>query len=352
MSCASENDTCGTSSCGGDSRSKDWLFLSTSAIVAIAFVLYFVAPDLPYVHHFSHAVVELLKTMWWGIVLGILSIGVMHNTPREWFQASLGRGDKATDLFRAAFAGLFLDVCSHGILMVAAKLYERGISAAQVMTFLIASPWNSLTLTFVLAALVGWFWTLMFILGSAVIALITGFIYKSLVERGVLPENPNQVDVPEDYDLKKEVGTRLKSINWRPGLLADIARQGLVESRMVLRWLFLGLILAAAIKAYIPTEFLTTYFGPGLLGLVLTLVATTIIEVCSEGSAPIASELVGRAGAPGNGFTFLMAGVATDYTEILVLRETTKSWKLTLFLPLITIPQVLLLGAIMNMAAG
>jgi len=55
-----------------------------------------------------------------------------------------------------------------------------------------------------------------------------------------------------------------------------------------------------------------------------------------------------RAGAVGNGFTFLLAGVATDYTEIMVLKETTKSWKTAFFLPLVTVPQVLAIGYLLN----
>ena len=50
------------------------------------------------------------------------------------------------------------------------------------------------------------------------------------------------------------------------------------------------------------------------------------------------------------GFAFLMAGVSTDYTEIMVLRGVTKSWRIALSLPLLTVPQILLLGWIMNMA--
>jgi uncharacterized membrane protein YraQ (UPF0718 family) len=70
--------------------------------------------------------------------------------------------------------------------------------------------------------------------------------------------------------------------------------------------------------------------------------------VCSEGSSPIAADLLTRAKAPGNGFTFLMAGAATDYTEIMVLRETTQSWKAALILPALTVPQVLLIGWALN----
>ena len=55
-----------------------------------------------------------------------------------------------------------------------------------------------------------------------------------------------------------------------------------------------------------------------------------------------------RARAPGNGFTFLMAGVATDYTEVMVVKDTTKSWKIALLLPLLTVPQVLVIGWLMN----
>lgn len=84
------------------------------------------------------------------------------------------------------------------------------------------------------------------------------------------------------------------------------------------------------------------------MGLGMTLLVATVLEVCSEGATPLAADFMTRASAPGNSFTFLMAGVATDYTEIMSLRETTGSWKVALFLPLITVPQIVLLGIILN----
>jgi uncharacterized membrane protein YraQ (UPF0718 family) len=56
-----------------------------------------------------------------------------------------------------------------------------------------------------------------------------------------------------------------------------------------------------------------------------------------------------RAAAPGNAFTFLMAGVATDYTEVMTLRDTTRSWKIALALPLVTVPQVIVIGLLLNL---
>ena len=44
-----------------------------------------------------------------------------------------------------------------------------------------------------------------------------------------------------------------------------------------------------------------------------------------------------------------MSGVAVDYTEIVILKDTTKSWKIALFLPLITVQQVIIVVALLNM---
>ena len=117
---------------------------------------------------------------------------------------------------------------------------------------------------------------------------------------------------------------------------------------MVLRWLLFGVVLAAGIRALIPADVFADWFGPTLLGVLLTVIAATIIEVCSEGSVPIAADLVTRASAPGNGFTFLMAGAATDYTEIMSLKDTTGSWKLALMLPILAVPQTLFIAVLLN----
>ena len=63
---------------------------------------------------------------------------------------------------------------------------------------------------------------------------------------------------------------------------------------------------------------------------------------------PVASDILNRAHAPGNSFAFLMTGVSTDYTEIMSIKETTRSWKIAFFLPLVTIPQIVMVAIIIN----
>ncbi|MBX2834270.1 MAG: permease [Micavibrio sp.] len=348
-SCCSPKTKEPSESCHDDhAKSVDWIMYASLALIVPAIIVHMAGLEVPYFTHFAHSALELLKTMWWGIALGLLTVGLMNKIPREYFVKTMGAGNKPIDIFKAAIAGVLLDLCNHGILVISGKLYERGLSAAQVLTFLVSSPWNSLTLTFVLISLIGLKWTLIFTAASMVIAILTGFVFMVLVKRGVLSENPNTIDIPDDFSIRADFKSRMKG--WRPNKAwaCDIARDGWNEGQMIVRWILFGTVIAAAMNAFIPEDIFADYFGPTIIGLAITIIAATIIEVCSEGSAPIAAEIMNSGGAVGNGFAFLMAGVATDYTEIMVVREFTKSWKIALFLPLITLPQIILLGWIMN----
>ena len=216
------------------------------------------------------------------------------------------------------------------------------------MAFLIASPWNSFTLSLILIALVGLPYTLLFIVGSMLIAWVSGWMFEGFVRRGVLPKNMAQADYDHDFKVWPELKSQLKVNHFSASNLFAMFWQGLKESKMVIRWVLFGVVLLSLIRAFVEPEQFGIWFGATVSGLFLTLLATTLIEVCSEGSSPIAADLVNQAKAPGNGFVFLMAGASTDYTEIMALKDTTSSWKIALFLPLVTVPQVLFIGWLMN----
>lgn len=296
----------------------------------------------------SSSVFELINTMWWGVAIGIVLVAILSKIPREFVMSTLGNKRGFNGIMRATAAGLLLDLCSHGILMVGAKLYERGASIGQVIAFLIASPWNSFSLTLILIALIGLPWTLAFIGLSMLIAIISGLLFDFLVKRQILPDNPAKIDLPADFRFWADAKKRLATTNFTLEFFLSMAVTGFKDSRMVLRWILFGVLLASLVRAFVSPEQFGTYFGPTLAGLGLTVLVATILEVCSEGSTPIAADLLTRAGAPGNSFAFLMTGVATDYTEIMILKDTTKSWKVALFLPLLTVPQVLAVAWLMN----
>ena len=340
--------------CHANVDKPDWLLRVCAVLFIVLYAAYLgLGESLPagWPMLLAHSVFELANTIWWGVVIGIVMIAILGKVPREFVMSVLGTRRGIQGIWRATFAGVLLDLCSHGILMVGAKLYERGASAGQVMAFLVASPWNSFSLTLILIALIGLPWTIGFIVFSMVIAFLTGLIFDFFVARGTLPSNPQQVDLPENFKFWPEARSQFAQTNFSWVYVRDAMVDGLVESKMVLRWILFGVLLASAVRAFIAPETFTTYFGPTLLGLGVTIAFATILEVCSEGSTPIAADILTRAGAPGNSFAFLMGGVATDYTEIMVLKDATRSLKMALFLPPITVPQVLLLAWLINQYA-
>lgn len=341
-------------SCCGSKKSHkhrtDYLFLIGLVGVFVGYILHLSGVSSGLLGEFASSIFRLLNQMWWGLALGVIALGFIGKIPKEIVQGFMGRNDSFSGILRACVAGLFLDLCNHGILMVAAKLYERGVSYGQVLAFLIASPWNSLSLTLILFSLIGVKWTLLYILGSLIIAIATGWFAVIIGKRFQLPTNPNSISLESDYNLKNHIKRSWSSAKINRHFLTSALLSGLKESKMIVKWILVGTLLAACLATFVPPHVLSNYFGPSFLGVILTLGVATVVEVCSEGSAPIASELVTGANAPGNGFTFLMAGAATDYTEIAILRQVTGSWKLTLLLPILTIPQVIMLGWFMNMS--
>ncbi|MEL6997868.1 MAG: permease [Pseudomonadota bacterium] len=322
-------------------------------IIAVSLAASLIVPhEAPFgLGTFVHSIHETMSVMWWGVLIGMVAVGLIDRVPREYVIGIVGREQSSASVVRAVFAGLFLDLCNHGVLMVGAKLYERGASLGQVFAFLIASPWNSLSITIIIGILMGWQWMAVFILSSLLIAFVTGVIVEALERRGHVKPNPNRIDLPVDFSVWRAAKAGLRAQRYDLEFVQDVARRSVTASRMVLRWLFFGVVLAAFIQTAVPTEIFQAWFGPTVLGLFATLIAATVIEVCSEGSVPIAADLMNRADAPGNAFTFLMAGAATDYTEVMVLREVVGRLKAALLLPLLTVPQVVAIGWLLNGSA-
>ena len=345
--------SCHQPACHTDTGTKrDYLLIVSAAIILFFYILIYLPEGISFriqwLDAFALAIHSLVNTMAWGVLLGIMFMGLIGRVPREFVISILGEKAGIKGILRASLAGVLLDLCSHGILMIGAKLYQRGASTAQVMAFLISSPWNSFSFTLILWAMVGFKWMLTFLLLSMLIAIVSGLIFEQLEKRKILPANPNRINLPDNFDFITAAKEGIKNTKFDAKFFSDTAWNGLLDSRMVLRWIFFGVIIASLIRASVSPDLFQTWFGATLTGLGLTLLVATIMEVCSEGTLPVAADLLTRANAPGNSLTFLMAGVSTDYTEIMVLKETTKGWKIPLFLPLITLPQILIIAILLN----
>jgi uncharacterized membrane protein YraQ (UPF0718 family)/YHS domain-containing protein len=331
--------------------SKRPIFSSKLFIVSIAVCLIIITSlFIPSLTPFRKAFFIYVKTIWWAVMLGLLLGGIIdYYIPSEYISKLLSRRGPAT-IFKAVGLGFLMSACSHGILALSIQLHKKGASNPAVVSFLLASPWANFTITLMLLGFFG-LKGLMIIVAAIIIAVNTGFIFMFLEKRGLTEKNKNTIEVASQFSIIQDIRTRAK--NYRFNLVTlgkdttGVIKGVFALSEMVLWWIILGIVIASFAAAYIPTHIFHKFMGPTILGLFVTLALATVIEVCSEGSSPLAFEIYRQTHALGNSFTFLMAGVVTDYTEIGLLWMNVGR-RVALWLPLVTVPQVILLGLIFN----
>ena len=329
---------------------KERLFI-VGTIVTILFISsYFIDILNPFYESFKFYII----LMWIPIIAGFLVGGVIdYFIPNEYIEKYLSRHNKKTILYAMAF-GFLMTACCHGILAIAIEIYRKGASTSAIVAFLLASPWANLPITILLF---GFFGThaLIIIFSALLIAFTTGMIFLQLEKRGWVEcdkcQRGEDIAVHSDFSIKEDIKKRIKNYYFTKNNIIKAFKGTMKGSwtltKMIMWWIIIGMTIAALADAYVPAHLFVTYMGPSLLGLFITLALATIIEVCSEGSSPLAFEIFNKTGALGNSFTFLMAGVATDYTEIGLIYQNIGK-KAALWIPIITIPQILILSYIYN----
>ena len=321
------------------------------SICAAALILIAVSFFIPLLVPFRVSFLAYLKTIWWAVALGLFLGGLVdYYIPREYISKVLSQKRPST-IFNAVLLGFLMSACSHGILALSMQLHKKGASNPAVVAFLLASPWANLTITIMLVAFFG-LKGLFIIIAAVAVAINTGFIFMFLEKRGLIETNKNTVEVSEGFSIRADLAMRFRDYKFGLNALkADtlgVVRGALALANMVLWWIILGMLLASFAGAYIPVHFFHKFMGPTMLGLGVTLLLATVIEVCSEGSSPLAFEIYRQTGALGNSFVFLMAGVVTDYTEIGLLWANVGR-RVALWMPLISVPQVILIGYLANL---
>jgi len=240
----------------------------------------------------------------------------------------------------AVALGFLASACSHGILAIAISLYKKGASTAATLAFLLAAPWANFAITLLLFSLFGV--RALFIIGGAIlIAILAGFIFRFLEGRGIIEGGIKVSENSED-----SLGKIKEKLNWKKAIEKTL-KSGWSLGKMTLWWVMVGFLLASILGTFLPEEIFHRFFGPTVWGMIATLAIASVIEICSEGSAPMAFELFEKTRAFGNAFVFLQAGVATDFTEIGIV-WTNIGKKAAIALLTVTVPLVLLIGYFLN----
>ncbi len=98
-------------------KRPDVLLWGSLGGVVVLYLLYWVGGSALetdfWLGRLASSVVDLVNTMWWGMALAIVMIGLLGKVPREFVMSVLGEGGGLRGILLATLGGLLLDLCNH-----------------------------------------------------------------------------------------------------------------------------------------------------------------------------------------------------------------------------------------------
>ncbi|MFL3646676.1 MAG: SO_0444 family Cu/Zn efflux transporter, partial [Cellvibrionales bacterium] len=265
------------------------------------------------------------------LLLGLFFAGLMKVlVPSQLLAKHLGEpGLMAT--VKAALLGAPLPLCSCGVIPAALALRRSGASKAATASFLISTPETGVDSVSVSYALLGPFMAVIRPVAAIASAIVAGMMIghdKEPTDRHPEPQNtqnccasPQLAPEPSasDNNLARKDATAADHQDPQPPLITQL-RTGLRFTFVnlvgdIAIWLLIGLSFAAAIKTYVPNEFLAQW-GDSIMAFIVMAAVGVPMYICALASTPIAAGLMFSGVSPGATLVFMLVGPATNIATI------------------------------------
>lgn len=250
--------------------------------------------------------INILNAMSPYLLLGFFIAGVLHvYLPQTSLTKHLSkRGFKSVLL--SAIIGIPLPLCSCGVIPTAMSLKKEGASDGATVSFLTATPQTGIDSILATYGVMG----LPFAIIRPIVALIVALFGGVLVDAF-------STNTPTAPHTTSTTNCNIK----RAGIIEAI-RYGFVEMIQDLgKWLSVGLLIAAAITVFVPDSVFELFHDHYILNILVVLLLSIPMYICSTGSIPIAVSLLIKGISPGAALVFLMAGPATNVATLAVVRK-------------------------------
>ena len=218
----------------------------------------------------------------------------------------------------AAGLGVVTPFCSCSAVPAFIGFVAAGVPIGVTLSFLIASPMVNEIAIGMLLTLFGWKVTAAYVVTGLLIAIVAGWVLGRLgVQRWVEP-------------FVFETKLRGKAIDPAAGLsFDDRVLMSAEEVASILRriwpYLLVGIGLGAVIHGWVPTDFFTTYAGPGNnLGVLVAVAIGIPLYSNAAGIMPMVQALYEKGLPMGTLLAFMMSVVALSLPEMILLRRVLK----------------------------
>jgi uncharacterized membrane protein YraQ (UPF0718 family) len=211
--------------------------------------------------------------------------------------------------------GAVTPFCSCSSIPLFIGFVEAGIPLGVTLSFLIASPMVNQVAVVVLAGVIGWQMTLIYVLTGLAIAFIGGYVLQAFrLERWV-----------EAYVWQIRMG-EAQLANHANGSLRARHDYAWGEVRQIVgriwKYVLIGVGIGAFIHGYVPADFVARIAGDGsVLSVLVAVLAGVPMYSDAVGVIPVAEALLGKGVPVGTVLAFMMAVIALSLPEMLILRR-------------------------------
>ena len=257
-------------------------------------------------------------------------------------RALLGGKREGVGNVLAAGLGVITPFCSCSAVPAFIGFVAAGVPIGVTLSFLIASPMVNEIAIGLLFSLFGWQITAIYIGAGLIVAIIAGWVLGRLgVQKWVEP-----------FVYETTLGGQV--IDSTAGLTFDQRIQmGVEEVATILKkiwpYLLVGIGLGAVIHGWVPTDFFTTYAGPGNpLGVLVAVAIGVPLYSNAAGIMPLVEALYDKGLPMGTLLAFMMAVVALSLPELILLRRVLKPPLLAAFVG-VTATGIVIIGYLFNL---
>ncbi len=309
--------------------------------------------------HYLNELLSILNDMSPYLILGFLISGLLHvYVPKELYSRFLHRKGFGS-VMGAALLGVPLPLCSCGVIPTAMSLKKEGASDGATVAFLVGTPQTGVDSILATYSLLGLPFAIIRPIAAFIVAVFGGVLVdwfgqepKPKVQpKPAKPDFSKFTYAPQMAEVKAEdescgcscgcshshdAESESKPRFWRA------LRYGYVEMMVDYgKWLVIGLLIAAAITAFIPDSVFALFKEYYFLNILLILLISAPMYICATGSIPIALSLIMKGVSPGAALVLLMAGPATNVASLIILKRGIGMRKTAIYLISIIIGSIL-----------
>jgi len=232
------------------------------------------------------------------LVAGILSALISQRIVRRHLG---GRG--GWSLVKASIFGIPLPLCSCGVIPVSMSLHRHGASKGATISFLLSTPQTGVDGILVTLSLLGPVFAVFRPLSAFVTGILGGAAVNIFAPKPAGRQTDEEIQCSEPCCQGESKSDKLKG-----GL-----KYGFVNlPRDIGAAMVIGIVIAAAISAFVPEGFFANKLGAGIISMLVMVILGVPLYVCATASVPVAAAMILKGLSPGAALVFLMTGPATN----------------------------------------